>query len=116
MRNAELGGDAVGAGGLSKVLIVSEQFFIRILPPFAKGALMRIGPSKLAALLGAVAFGLSSVAALAQPAAHVIIISIDGLHQADLTDPALAADIPHLKDLLASSVSYSNASTTTPSD
>ncbi len=50
------------------------------------------------------------------PAKHVIIISIDGLRQDDLTDPALKPLMPNLLALAAKGVEYSNASTMKPSD
>jgi hypothetical protein len=57
-----------------------------------------------------------SVAATAAAARHVLIISIDGLHQADVTDPALAAQIPTILSLAQSGIQYANAHTTRPSD
>ncbi len=77
---------------------------------------MRLGSRKLAAFAGAALLSFVPMVAWGQSAAHVIIISIDGLHQADLSDPALMADLPRITELLKSSVSYSNAATTTPSD
>jgi hypothetical protein len=50
------------------------------------------------------------------PYRHVVLISIDGLHEADVTDPRLAADIPVLRRLARSGVSYTHARTTAPSD
>jgi len=52
----------------------------------------------------------------AGPARHVIIISIDGLHQADLTDPDLQNRLQTLLATAGSGVWYQNASATTPSD
>src|SRR5262249_35830090 len=47
---------------------------------------------------------------------HVLILSVDGLHQADIADPALQAVLPNIQALEASGVTYANASTTSPSD
>lgn len=51
-----------------------------------------------------------------QRARTVIIISIDGLHEADLTDPATAALIPNIMALAHGGIWYQNASCTHPSD
>ncbi len=66
----------------------------------------------LAGILGA----LTCSTAAAQPPKHIIIVSIDGLHQADLTDPALRDQFPNILSSAGSGVWYSNASTTYPSD
>jgi hypothetical protein len=50
------------------------------------------------------------------PYRHVVLVSIDGLHEADVTDPRLAAEIPVLRRLARSGVSYADARTTAPSD
>ena len=50
------------------------------------------------------------------PAQHVLLLSVDGLHQADVTDPNLAPDLTNILKLQQGGVSYSNASTTSPSD
>ena len=47
---------------------------------------------------------------------HSLIISVDGLHQADVTDPALAPDLTNILSLKSGGVSYANASTSKPSD
>jgi hypothetical protein len=47
---------------------------------------------------------------------HVIILSIDGLHAADLTDPATAQYLPNILGLEKTGVDYANARTTSPSD
>lgn len=52
----------------------------------------------------------------ANPANHVLILSVDGLHQADVADPALAADLANTLALQKAGVSYGNAATTSPSD
>ncbi|MGA3065587.1 MAG: alkaline phosphatase family protein [Tepidisphaeraceae bacterium] len=77
---------------------------------------MRFGSWKLAGLAAATIFGFAPLFAFAQPAKHVIIISIDGLHQADLSDAALTDQIPRITALLQSSVEYTQAATSTPSD
>jgi YVTN family beta-propeller protein len=52
----------------------------------------------------------------ANPASHVLILSVDGLHQADVADPNLAADLSTILKLQQGGVGYTNASTTKPSD
>jgi YVTN family beta-propeller protein len=52
----------------------------------------------------------------AAPAQHVLLLSVDGLHQADVTDPNLAPDLTNILKLQDAGVSYSNASTSKPSD
>ena len=47
---------------------------------------------------------------------HVLIISVDGLHQADVTDPALQQSLATIEALKQQGISYSHASTTHPSD
>ncbi len=47
---------------------------------------------------------------------HVLLLSIDGLRQADLTDPKLQVDIPNLLALAKSGISFTNATTSSPSD
>ena len=47
---------------------------------------------------------------------HVLILSVDGLHQADVADPALTSSLPNIRALQAQGVTYTNAKTTTPSD
>ena len=47
---------------------------------------------------------------------HVLIVSVDGLHQADVTDPALQSSLANIESLKHQGVSYSHASTTRPSD
>jgi hypothetical protein len=53
---------------------------------------------------------------LTAPAQHVLILSIDGLHQADLTDPQLRQFLRNIRALERIGVSYSNDRTTSPSD
>jgi hypothetical protein len=50
------------------------------------------------------------------PFQHVLILSVDGLHEADITDPGLQANLTNILNLEASGVTYANASTTSPSD
>jgi hypothetical protein len=52
----------------------------------------------------------------AAPASHVLILSVDGLHQADIADPALASSLTNVLHLASSGVTYTNAFTTSPSD
>jgi len=47
---------------------------------------------------------------------HVLILSIDGLREADLTDPATAAYLPNIVGFEHSAIHYSNAHTVVPSD
>lgn len=65
------------------------------------------------AFLGAAA---ASSPALATPFQHVIVLSIDGLHQADLTDPATRQYLPNITALAAAGVSYTNVIGSQPSD
>ena len=52
----------------------------------------------------------------AAPAQHVLLLSVDGLHQADVADPNLASDLTNILKLQEAGVSYTNASTSEPSD
>ena len=47
---------------------------------------------------------------------HVLLLSIDGLRQADLTDPQLQSVLPNITSLAQMGISYTNASTSIPSD
>jgi arylsulfatase A-like enzyme len=49
-------------------------------------------------------------------AQHVLLLSVDGLHGTDVTDPNLKSSIPNIVALEQNGVSYSNATTTSPSD
>jgi hypothetical protein len=49
-------------------------------------------------------------------AQHVLLLSVDGLHQADITDPNLQPYLTNLLSLQSQGVTYTNASTTKPSD
>ncbi len=60
--------------------------------------------------------GLTSGAANARNARLVIIISIDGLHQADLSDPALAGQLANLLSLRKEGLSFAHATGPTPAD
>jgi hypothetical protein len=51
------------------------------------------------------------------PAAqHVLLLSVDGLHQGDVADPNLAPFLSNTLQLQGSGVTYTNAHTTSPSD
>src|SRR5208337_3869250 len=50
------------------------------------------------------------------PAQHVLLLSVDGLHNADVSDPQLAPVLTNIQNLQNSGVTYTNAFTTTPSD
>src|SRR5262249_53121263 len=50
------------------------------------------------------------------PFQHVLILSVDGLHEADIADPALQAVLPDILNLEASGITYTNASTARPTD
>src|SRR3954451_9412048 len=52
----------------------------------------------------------------AAPYQHVLVLSIDGLHAADLTDPATAAYLPDVLSLASHGVTYSNAYAVKPTD
>lgn len=47
---------------------------------------------------------------------HVLVLSIDGLHEADLASPALAAYLPNILAFQQSAVTFDNAHTVSPSD
>ncbi len=46
----------------------------------------------------------------------VMIISVDGLRQADLADPKLQAYLPNIANLQKTGITYTNSSTPTPTD
>jgi phospholipase C len=50
------------------------------------------------------------------PFQHVLILSVDGLHQADVADPALSQSLTNILSLETTGVTYTKASTTSPSD
>ncbi len=70
----------------------------------------------MAACLAALTVGLAGQAFAAATFQHVLIISIDGLHEADLHDPALTADMPNILALAHNGIDYTHASCSTPSD
>jgi Type I phosphodiesterase / nucleotide pyrophosphatase len=47
---------------------------------------------------------------------HVLLVSVDGLHAVDLGNCKAAGTCPHLAHLTAHGITYTNASTTKPSD
>ena len=47
---------------------------------------------------------------------HVLIISVDGLHAADVADPALQQNLTNISALQQSGVTYARAATSKPSD
>jgi arylsulfatase A-like enzyme len=52
----------------------------------------------------------------AAPFQHVLLLSVDGLHSADVADPQLQADLTNITKLAQTGVTYNNAHTTSPSD
>ncbi|GAC1345983.1 MAG: alkaline phosphatase family protein [Acetobacteraceae bacterium] len=58
----------------------------------------------------------SGPALAANTFSHVVILSVDGLHQADLTDPATRAYLPNIVGLTQTGVTYSNVTGSQPSD
>ena len=59
---------------------------------------------------------LLSNSSIASPAQHVLLLSVDGLHSADVSDPQLAPVLTNIENLQNSGVTYTNAFTTSPSD
>jgi arylsulfatase A-like enzyme len=53
---------------------------------------------------------------LSAAAQHTLILSVDGLHQADITDPNLQPFLTNITSLQNQGVTYTRASTTKPSD
>jgi arylsulfatase A-like enzyme len=53
---------------------------------------------------------------LSAAAQHTLILSVDGLHQADVTDPNLQPFLTNISNLQSQGVTYTKASTTKPSD
>ncbi|MEA5505716.1 alkaline phosphatase family protein [Halotia wernerae UHCC 0503] len=47
---------------------------------------------------------------------HVLLLSVDGLHDADISDPMLQPYLSNIKGLQANGVTYTNAFTSIPSD
>jgi arylsulfatase A-like enzyme len=54
--------------------------------------------------------------ALMSAAQHVLLLSVDGLHGADVTDPSLAGAETNIQALKNGGINYTNAHTTSPSD
>jgi hypothetical protein len=50
------------------------------------------------------------------PAQHVLLLSVDGLHQADVTDPSLQGAMSNIAQLQNTGINYTDAHTTSPSD
>jgi hypothetical protein len=67
-------------------------------------------------VVGVVGLLLGSSRCGGAPYQHVLILSIDGLREADLADPATAAYLPNIRAFEQSAIHYSNAHTVTPSD
>ena len=61
-------------------------------------------------------FGSSDGYGLSGNQKHVLLLSVDGLRQADLADPKLQKDLSNILSLAKSGVTYTNASTSSPSD
>jgi hypothetical protein len=49
-------------------------------------------------------------------AQHVLLLSVDGLHQADISDPDLQSSLANIISLSKTGIMYTDASTTSPSD
>ena len=69
---------------------------------------------KLACAIAGLALTVSG--ARAAPYDHVLILSIDGLRESDLTDPVTAAYLPNIVAFEHSGIHYSNAHSVVPSD
>jgi hypothetical protein len=50
------------------------------------------------------------------PYQHVLLLSLDGLHDADLTDPATAEFLPNVLDIANHGIHYTNAHAVKPTD
>jgi len=59
---------------------------------------------------------LAKVSASAGNGKHVLLISVDGLREADLTDPKLQGSLTNIRSLATGGVTYTNAYTSVPSD
>ena len=59
---------------------------------------------------------LLSSSSINPPAQHELLLSVDGLHNADVSDPQLAPVLTNIENLQNSGVTYTNAFTTSPSD
>src|SRR2546429_6065445 len=60
--------------------------------------------------------GAGEISLAAGPYQHVLILSIDGLRESDLSDPATAAYLPNIVAFENSAIHYSNAHSVVPSD
>ncbi|MBH8576797.1 alkaline phosphatase family protein [Nostocaceae cyanobacterium CENA369] len=58
----------------------------------------------------------NSAATAASLYQHVLLLSVDGLRDADIADPLLQPYLSNIKNLQATGVTYTNAFTSTPSD
>ena len=70
----------------------------------------------IALSVGIAVLGAWGAASAAAPYEHVLILSIDGLREADLSDPATAAYLPSITAFENSAIHYSNAHSVVPSD
>jgi hypothetical protein len=61
------------------------------------------------------ALGFAGMASAA-PFDHVLVISIDGMHESDLFDPAVNQYLPNITNFANSSIQYTNVHSATPSD
>ena len=50
------------------------------------------------------------------PYQHVLLLSLDGLHNADINDPSVAPYIPDILDIAHHGITYSNAYAVKPTD
>jgi hypothetical protein len=69
-----------------------------------------------ALIASAGAAGISGAEPGSAPARHVLLISVDGLHASDVTKCIAAHLCPNIESLSAAGTSYSNVSTSEPSD
>ena len=76
--------------------------------------LRAISPALVATMY--MAAGISAAQAGEHGINHVLLLSVDGLHAVDLANCKAAGTCPHLAQLTAHGITYSNASTTKPSD
>ena len=82
-----------------------------------KQRLPRAGVVALSALIASAgAAGISAAQPNSAPARHVLLISVDGLHASDVTTCIAAHLCPNIESLSAAGTSYSNVSTSEPSD
>lgn len=79
-------------------------------------SLFRVGPSQEHKPICGQAVEPLESRVLMSAAQHVLLLSIDGLHGADVSDPQLQKDLANIVQLQNSGVTYSNATTTSPSD